>query len=123
LELLPPTNIGNSMLEFKAALLCLDFQVEAQMLTINELANIRVPSILLIPTPEKHYAALERRFSHYVLLWPLADEKIQIINYPREPKDLSATHLVRHLRNIGIKKIPVLLCGKQGQSLGEMLYL
>lgn len=117
LELLPFTSKGNSMLEFKAALLCLDFQVEAQMLTIEELANIRVPATLLMPDTEN----MAQPYGHYLILWPLADGEIQILDYPREPIVLSTEHWIRHLKTAGIKKIPVLLCGKPSQSLEDML--
>lgn len=120
-ELLPFTNKGNSMLEFKAALVSLGFQVEAQRLTVDELANIRVPSILLMLPTESPYATLALSSGHYLVLWPLDEERIQILDYPREPIVLSMDYWSEHLHDIGVKNIPILLCGKEGQSLEDML--
>ena len=123
LELLPFSAEGNSMLEFKTALLALGFQVEAQRLTVDELANIRVPSILLMLSPEYPDAKAQPVTGHYLVLWPLDEESVQILDYPRAPVVLSTNYWIRHLQRIGVTDIPILLCGKEGQSLEEMLLL
>ncbi len=121
LELLPLRQEGNSMLEFKSALLTLDFSVEAQRLTADELANIQDPTVVLISPPEKHEPAKMQPAGHYLVLWPLDEISVQILDYPREPIAVSRDYWAAHLRRVGANSIPALLCGKQGQTLKEML--
>jgi len=116
MKLLPPKLGGNSMLEFKDALVSLGFGVEAQKLTIDELANIRVPSVVLILPPKKLQGTGALPLGHYLVLWPLDEEKVRVLDYPHDPFVLSVDYLVRHLRDASITNIPVLLCSKQGQE-------
>jgi len=110
MELLPPKQQGNNMLEFKAALLSLGFQVEAQKLSVDELANTSVPTVFLLFTPESLELAGAQPIGHYLVLWPLDKEKVKILNYPHEPVTLSRDYLVKHLHRAGINNAPVLLC-------------
>jgi len=114
MELLPPRPGGNSMLEFKNALLSLGFEVDAQKLNVNELANIRAPSILLVLPPENLEGGWAPPFAHYVVLWPLDKQRVRILDYPRESVVFSVDYLIRDLRSAGITNIPVLLCSNQG---------
>jgi len=122
LELLPFTPEGNSMLEFKGALMSLGFEVEAVRLTPDEFANVRVPTVLLMLPPEKSWTNTAEPFvGHYRVLRPLNEESLEILDYPRDPVVVSTDYWIRHLRRIGVKNVPVLLCGKWGQALDEML--
>ena len=54
LKLLPfDRKKGNSMLELKAALISLGFNVEAQRLAADEFSNIQVPAIFLVSVPPR----------------------------------------------------------------------
>jgi ABC-type bacteriocin/lantibiotic exporter with double-glycine peptidase domain len=107
LKLLPLTDKGNSMLEFKNVLRSLGFQVEAQRLDVEEFADLRVPAIVLILPP---YGA-EANAGHYLVLWPLDGQTVQILDYPHHSVTISVDYWIRHLRRIGIENVPVLLCG------------
>jgi len=109
------------MLEFKAALISLGFGVEAQRLTGGELANIQVPAVVLISAPENLESARMQPAGHYLVLWPLDENSVQILDYPHEPIALSRDYWAAHLHRVGANSIPVLLCSKQGQMLEEML--
>jgi hypothetical protein len=121
MELLPPKPEGNSMLEFKQALMSLGFEVEPQKLTVEEIVAIRVPSVILILPPQKLEGAGAPPMGHYLVLWPLDRERVKIMDYPRDPIVVSFGYLARHIRRAGITRIPALLCGQEGQSLEEML--
>jgi len=101
------------MLEFKSALLSLGFEVEAQKLNVNELANIRTPSVLLVLPPENLEGRWAPAFGHYVVLWPLDEQRVRVLDYPRDSVTFSIDYLIRHLRTAGITNIPVLLCSNQ----------
>lgn len=58
---------------------------------------------------------------HYLVLYPVNGERVEILDYPRDPTVVSFEYLGRHIRRAGITHIPALLCGQQGQSLEEML--
>jgi len=112
------------MLEFKWVLESIGFEVQSQRISIDELADIRVPAILLVlpvETPEEATSPTRSVQGHYVVVWPSDSETVEILDYPREPTVLFTDSWISQLRNIGVKSIPVLLCGKQGQRLDEML--
>ncbi len=122
LELLPHTGEGNSMLEFKGALMSLGFNVEAVRLTADEFAGLRVPAVVLMFPPESAWDGTEQPpVGHYSVLWPLDDQSFEMLDYPRQPVVFGTEYLIRHLRMTKIETLPVLLCGRQGQSLDEML--
>ena len=124
LELLPHTSEGNSMLDFKGALMSLGFKVEAVKLTADEFAGLQVPAVVLVlPPPEARLGPHQSTLGHYLVLWPLDDRAFEILDHPREPVRISRDYWVRHLRMTKIETLPVLLCGRQGQSLNEMLTL
>jgi len=75
----------------------------------------------MLPPEDYQVNRAEPFLGHYLLLWPLEEGSVQIQNYPHEPVVLSIDYLIRHLRRIDVENIPVLLCGKQRQSLEEML--
>jgi len=108
------------MLEFKGVLEAIGFEVHAQRITVDELANIRAPTILLalpVGTPEGTTAQPVQ--GHYLVVWPSDAESVEILDYPREPTVLFTDSWISHLRSIGVKSIPVLLCGKRAQKVGR----
>lgn len=122
LELLPMRREGSSMLEFKVVLESMGFEVQAQRITVDELANIRVPAILLalpVETPEETRSQVLQ--GHYLVVWPLDTESVEILDYSRGPAVVFTDLWIDHLHSIGVKSIPILLCGKRGQALDEML--
>lgn len=112
MELLPPSHQGNSMLEFKKALLSLGFEVEARRLSVDELTTIHVPSVLLILPLQTLQDTWGPPLGHYIVLWPLDEENVRILDHPRDPFVLSMGYLAHLLRDAGITNIPVLFCGK-----------
>jgi hypothetical protein len=111
LELLPPAPIGNSMLEFKAALMSLGFHVEAQRLTIDELTSIQLPAVILVFTLDSmELSTVKPPPGHYFVLWPLDEHSVEVLYYPREPAVVSWNHWARFLHSVGDETIPSLLC-------------
>jgi len=122
LELLPMRREGNSMLEFKVVLESMRFEVQAQRITVDELANIRVPAILLVLPPDSTEETMAGPVQgHYLVVWPLDTESVEILDYPCDPAVVFTDLSIDHLHSIGVKRIPILLCGKRGQALNEML--
>ena len=70
-------------------------------------------------TPEETESQVVQ--GHYLVALPLDAESVEILDYPREPTVLFTDSWISHLRSIGVKNIPVLLCGMRGQALDEML--
>jgi len=116
LNLLPFRREGNSMLEFKLALMSLGFKVEAQRINVDELYQIRNPAVILIIPQENLELLKTQTFGHYFVLWPLDDKTLRIFDYPNEPVILSTEFWISHLHTIGVKEMPVLLCSKQDQK-------
>jgi hypothetical protein len=106
------------MLEFKHALETLGFEVEAQKLVVDELNNLRVPAVILVSPPQK---SKRKEPYHYIIVWPLTDNMVQVLDYPNSPIIISAEYWAKYLHSIGVKDIPVLLCGSKNQNLDDML--
>lgn len=122
LELLPFTSQGNNMLELKGALIYLGFKVEAQRLTVDELAQVQVPAIILAAPQNQNEEFLFKTCSgHFFVLWPMDDRTVKLIDYPRDPVILFIDDWIHHLHNIGVESVPALLCGKPGQPLEDMI--
>jgi ABC-type bacteriocin/lantibiotic exporter with double-glycine peptidase domain len=122
LELLPLTDRGNSMLEFKHALESFGFEATAQRLTPDEFAHLKMPAVVLILPPEHFRTSTAEQYpGHYLVLWPMDEQSLQILDYPHQPVIISRDYWIRHLRRVGIESAPVLLCGKPGRSLDEIL--
>jgi len=120
LSLLPLRSEVNSMLELKVALESLGFEVEPQRITVDELANIRVPTIILVlPLDNNKADQMQRVIGHYLVLWPTSDNKFQILDYPRDPIIVDIEHWIGYLRNIGLTNIPVLFCGRRDRAFEE----
>lgn len=122
LELLPLQPTGNSMFEFKQALISLGFSVEAVRLSPQEFAGLRVPAVVLVLPPRVSWPdPQEPPLGHYLVLWPLGNGMLEILDHPRKPISISITYWIRHLQMTKIENLSVLLCGRQVQRLDEML--
>jgi len=111
LRLLPRSSKGNNMLEFKRVLEKLQFNVIAEKFTADELADINTPCILLLYPPVSDSASQSSKpLGHYMVLWPTAEDKFEIIDYPRPTSILKKEYFIKHLQTVGINDIPVLLC-------------
>jgi hypothetical protein len=111
------------MLELREALRSLGFAVESQKLAAEEIVALQVATIILILPPQKLEGAWAPAMGHYLVLCPVNRETVEILDYPRPPTVVSFEYLASHLRRAGIKGVPALLCGQQGQTLEEMLVL
>ena len=110
------------MLELKAALISLGFNVEAQRLAADEFSNIQVPAIFLVSAEEeKTETAANPAVGHYFLWWPIDKENVQIVDYPRSYRIFSKKDWIARLHKDNVRDLPVLLCGRQGQQMKDML--
>ena len=121
LELLPISSKGNSMLEMKQALESSGFNVEALRIKIHEIANLRVPTLMCVHPPKD--AIVHKKFKnlgHYLVVVPLDNSTVQIIDYPRAPVIFPTQIWIKHLSSVGITDFPIILCGTKNQVLSEM---
>ncbi|MBN2591224.1 MAG: hypothetical protein JXA96_15275 [Sedimentisphaerales bacterium] len=114
LGLLPISQNGNSMLDFKNVLEKLGVNVEALKLPVEDLIRIQVPGIVLQLTNSS-------QMGHYFVIYPLSKNKVQLLDYPRTPQIQNVDSWIIHLKKIGVKECNILLCGKKGQSIDDML--
>lgn len=89
---------------------------------VDEIANLRAPTIMLGYPPK---GAIVRKASksigHYLVLLPLGNNTVQVIDYPQSPVILDTQTWIKHLNSIGIEDIPILLCGTKKKKLSDML--
>ena len=116
LELLPLTAQGNSMLEFKCALLSLGIDVDAQRLGPEELADIEVPVVVLQLPPPVVASGDPVAMGHYFVVWPLDDQRIKLLDYPREPVVLARDNWLKHLQAAEARAMPTLLCSQRHEK-------
>ncbi|MFC1781822.1 DUF1573 domain-containing protein, partial [Planctomycetota bacterium] len=121
LELLPITSKGNSMLEVKQALESLGFNVKPLSITTDEIANIRVPTIMWAHPPEGDIVRKDsRNIGHYIIVIPVDNNSVQVLDFPQSPVILPVQPWSRHLSSNGIENIPLILCGRKDQEFSEM---
>ena len=121
LRLLPNNPTGNSMKEVKQALESVGFNVKALKIAVEEIPNVKVPSILWTHPPQQAVVSKDpKRLGHYLVVLPLGGARLQILDYPVNPVVLSADAWGRHLRSMEITDMPVLLCGQKSQLLSDM---
>lgn len=82
-DLIPPGSKGNSMLELKRAAEVSGVQVRGYSAGINELACVKLPVIVRIPSGQQVETGEEAVTRHHcIFLLPVDDEHIQVINPP-----------------------------------------
>ncbi len=113
--ILPRSEQGNSMLEVKRALQTVGFEVSAEKLSISQSGEINTPCVVLLfpPGTDTVGGRHSRAMGHYLVLWPVDSNKIEIIDYPRPVFVLSRDYWVRHLKTVGIRSFSALLCTRK----------
>ena len=102
------------MLEFKRALQSLGFGVRAERLSAKQTSEINEPCILLLVPPQNAKSKEDTKpLGHYLVLWPVDTERIEILDYPRPLVTVSRSFWQKHLQTVGIDDIPALLCIKK----------
>ena len=113
LHFLPKSSKGNNMLEFKKVLQQLGFSVKAEQLSADQTGEVNLPCIvLLIPTGIKITGMQPGTMGHYLVLWPINSQKMEIIDYPRPSLTINRNYWVKHLQTIGVSTVPVLVCNR-----------
>lgn len=111
MKLLPARREGNNMLEYKMALDSLGFRVQAQWLSASEFNTLDIPAILLVPCLGKTQPnGFEGSIGHYLVLWPLDNEAVEILDRPCNRPILTRRYWVKHLQRTGLEQILALLC-------------
>ena len=111
LRFLPKSLKGNNMLEFKKVLQQLGFSVKAEQLSADQTGEVNLPCIvLLIPSGIKITGMQPGTMGHYIVLWPIDSQKMEIIDYPRPSLTINRNYWAKHLQTIGISTVPVLVC-------------
>jgi ABC-type bacteriocin/lantibiotic exporter with double-glycine peptidase domain len=120
LRLLPKSGKGNNMLEFKQTLERLRFNVVAEKFTPDELSDINTPCVLLLYPPISGPSSQSSKpLGHYIVLWPVGEDKFEIIDYPRPTSILKKEYFIKHLQTVSISDIPALLCFRQNKDSGR----
>jgi ABC-type bacteriocin/lantibiotic exporter with double-glycine peptidase domain len=113
-QLLPKGSKGNNMLEFKQVLQSLGFNVKAERFSAEQSGDVNLPCIvLLIPSGINTIGGQPGPIGHYMVLWPVDAEKLEILDYPRPPVIISRNYWGKHLQTIGIDNVPMLICDRQ----------
>jgi len=113
-RLLPKSSKGNNMLEFKNALQHLGFNVRAEQFSADQSGDMNLPCIvLLMPSGINAIGRPPRTIGHYLVLWPVDAEKIEILDYPRPPVIISRNYWGKHLQTVGIESVLALICDRQ----------
>ena len=121
LEMLPLTPKGNSMLEMKQALESLGFNVKPLRIRFDEIANLRVPTIMWAYAPKGTVVRKEaKNLGHYLVVIPLDNDTLHVLDYPESPVILATHTWIKHLGGIGVEDIPIILCGLKSQKLSDM---
>lgn len=114
LALLPRSSKGSNMLEFKRAIQYLGFDVRAERLSAKQTSDINMPCVILLMPPQPVKSQKDSRpLGHYLVLWPVDSERIEILDYPRPSVTIARNFWQKHLQTVGIDNIPALLCTKQ----------
>lgn len=116
LQLAPYREQGNSLQEVRDALTAIGVAVEAVSLSPEEFAGLRVPAVMLVLPPTD-----STKIGHYLVVRPLGNGDIQLLDFPREPQILSVQDWIQFTTEAGTKQIHTLLCGKPGETLAQML--
>ena len=101
------------MLEFKQVLQHLGFKVKAEQLSADQSGDVNLPCIvLLIPSGINAIGRQPGMIGHYLVLWPVDAEKVEILDYPRPPFAVNRNYWGKHLQTVGINTAPVLICDR-----------
>lgn len=117
--LLPIHDTGNTMLEVRDAVQAIGLQTRAMRLGPHELQRVRVPCIAWLPPLfNRTVVQGDHVTGHYIVIRPVSDGKIQILNYPEHPTTVDVIAWGKHLESLGIEGIPVLLCARDSAEAG-----
>jgi hypothetical protein len=123
LNLLPISPQGNSMLEIKKALDGLGIAPMAIRIRIPELSGLRVPAIVWTYPPKDAFVRSKdsRKVGHYIVVVPLGDGRIKVLDYPDAPVMIRVSTWAQHLQSLGIENTLAVLCGRKGQNPEQLL--
>lgn len=112
-HLLPKSSKGNNMLELKQVLQRRGFKVRAEELSAEQSGDVNLPCIvLLMPSGINAVGRPPRTIGHYLVLWPVDSEKVEILDYPRSPFTVNRNYWGKHLQTVGVNTVPVLVCDR-----------
>ena len=113
-HLLPKNPKGNNMLELKMVLRHLGFKIRAEELSAKQLGDMKLPCVvLLVPSGISAMGRQPGTIGHYMVLWPVDAEKVEILDYPRPPFTVNRNYWGKHLQTVGIESVPALICDRQ----------